>query len=391
MSSESTRKRFFLILVVLSVLLLAVLIRPLASSLLLAAVLAGVLWPVQRRLTRLLRNRQQLSAGLLVAATVLALVGPIAGFVAFAVDEAITGVAFVNETLRDQGLDGLVARAPSPMRELLEDGLEAARKYASDDFRKTLQERANQGASRVASALGGALAATWSVVFDTTMMLIALFFLLVQGRELVDWLDRVLPLRPGQTHQLLDEFKKTSYAVVVSTAVTAAVQAVAALIGYLIARVPHPIFFAGLTFFGGLIPAIGAAGFALLAAGILLLTGHPYFALFLAIWAVTVVALVDNVVKPLLLRGGMNMPGAVVFFALIGGIGAFGAIGLVLGPMTVAFFVALLRMYQSEHEQDRREAVAPATGAVLPAVGSAAAAQNAARLPAADEGRRETG
>ena len=382
MSSESTRKRFFLILVSLSVLLLAALIRPLASALLIAAVLAGVLWPVHRRLTRLLRGRGQLSAGLLVTATVLALVGPIAGFVAFAVDEAITGVAFVNETLRDQGIDGLIERAPGPLRGLLEEGLETARKHASGDLRKSLQDRANQEASKVAAALGGALAATWSIVFDTTMMLIALFFLLVQGPELVAWLDRVLPLRPGQTQQLLQEFKKTSYAVVVSTAVTAAVQALAALVGYLIARVPHPIFFAGLTFFGALIPAIGAAGFALLAAGILLLTGHPYLALFLAIWAVTVVALVDNVVKPLLLRGGMNMPGAVVFFALIGGLGAFGPIGLVLGPLTVAFFVALLRMYQHEHDQ---------SSVVVPATGSAAATQNAARLPAADQGRREAG
>jgi predicted PurR-regulated permease PerM len=348
MNSDATRQRFFVILLLVSVLLLALLIQPLAYALLLAAVLAGVLWPIQRWLTAKLRGRPQLSAALLVLATVLALVGPIAGFVAFAVDEAVTGVAFVNETLRDQGLDGLVERAPAPVRSVLTDALATLRKHASSDIRNKLQQQANDQASKVASALGGALAATWRVVFNATMMLIALFFLLVQGTELVAWLDRILPLGPGQTQELLQEFKKTSYAVVVSTLVTAAAQAVAALVGYLIARVPHPIFFAGITFFGALIPAIGAAGFALAAAGLLLLTGHPYLALFLAIWAVTVVALVDNVVKPLLLRGGMNMPGAVVFFALIGGLGAFGPIGLVLGPMIVAFFVALVRMYQRE-------------------------------------------
>jgi predicted PurR-regulated permease PerM len=239
-----------------------------------------------------------------------------------------------------------VERAPGPIRPVLTDALGALRKYASSDIRQKLQEQANQQVSRVASALGGALAATWRVVFNATMMLIALFFLLVQGPELVAWLDRILPLGPGQTQELLQEFKKTSYAVVVSTLVTAAVQALAALVGYLIARVPHPIFFAGITFFGALIPAIGAAGFALAAAGLLLITGHPYLSLFLAIWAVTVVALVDNVIKPMLIRGGMNMPGAVVFFSLIGGLGAFGPIGLVLGPMIVAFFVALVRIYQ---------------------------------------------
>jgi predicted PurR-regulated permease PerM len=351
MTSDATRRRFFVGLLLLSVLLLALLMQPLAYALLLAAVLAGVLWPIHHWLTGKLRGRQQLSAGLLVLATVLALVGPVTGFVAFAVDEAITGVAFVNETLRDQGLDGLVERAPGPVRPLLTDALAALREHAGSDIRKQLQDQLNTQVSRVAGALGGALATTWRVVFNSTMMLIALFFLLVQGTELVAWLDRILPLGPGQTQELLQEFKKTSYAVVVSTLVTALVQALAALIGYLIARVPHPIFFAGLTFFGALIPAIGAAGFALAAAGLLLITGHPYLALFLAIWAVTVVALVDNVVKPMLLRGGMNMPGAVVFFALIGGLGAFGPIGLVLGPMIVAFFVALVRMYQRDRQQ----------------------------------------
>lgn len=348
MTSDATRRRFFVILLLVSVLLLALIVQPLAYALLLAAVLAGVFWPIQRWLTAKLRGRQQVAAGLLVLGTVLALVGPVAGFVAFAVDEAVTGVAFVNDTLRDQGLDGLVESAPAPIRGVLTDALSTLRKHASSDVRKKLQEQANEQASKVASALGGALAATWRVVFNSTMMLIALFFLLVQGTELVAWLDRLLPLGPGQTQELLQEFKKTSYAVVVSTLVTAAVQALAALVGYLITRVPHPIFFAGLTFFGAMIPAIGAAGFVLAAAGLLLLTGHPYLALFLAIWAVTVVALVDNVVKPMLLRGGMNMPGAVVFFALIGGLGAFGPIGLVLGPMIVAFFVALVRMYQRD-------------------------------------------
>jgi predicted PurR-regulated permease PerM len=348
MTSESTRRRFFVLMLLVSVLLLALLVQPLAYSLLLAAVLAGVLWPIQRWLTKRLRGRPQLSAGLLVTATVLALVGPVTGFVAFAVDEAITGVAFVNETLRDQGLDGLVERAPTPIKPLLTDALAALREHASSDIRKQLQDQVNQQASKVASALGGALAATWRIVFSATMMLIALFFLLVQGTELVAWLDRLLPLGPGQTEELLEEFKKTSYAVVVSTLVTAVVQALVALVGYLIARVPHPIFFAGITFFGALIPAIGAAGFVLAAAGLLLITGHQYMALFLAIWAVTAVGLSDNLLKPILLRGGMNMPGAVVFFALIGGLGAFGPIGLVLGPMIVAFFVALVRMYQRE-------------------------------------------
>ena len=59
-------------------------------------------------------------------------------------------------------------------------------------------------------------------------------------------------------------------------------------------------------------------------------------------------ALVDNVVKPLLIKAGMEMRSAVVFFSLIGGLAAFGAIGLIVGPLVVALFLALLRIYRRD-------------------------------------------
>jgi predicted PurR-regulated permease PerM len=134
--------------------------------------------------------------------------------------------------------------------------------------------------------------------------------------------------------------------------VTSAVQAAAALIGYLIARVPSPMFFACLTFFVAFIPAVGAASVCLVAAALLLITGHTYMAIFLAIWGVVVVGLIDNVIKPLLIRGGMEIHGGVVFFALIGGLAAFGGIGLLVGPLVVAMFLALLRMYHRDFSPD---------------------------------------
>jgi predicted PurR-regulated permease PerM len=181
------------------------------------------------------------------------------------------------------------------------------------------------------------------------MMLIALFFLLVGGDEMLVWLDSVSPMRRGQTRELLAEFKKVSYAVVISTVITAAVQSIVALVGYLIAQVPHAFFFTALTFFVALVPVLGAASVCLVAALLLFATGHPYMAAFLAVWGVVVVGLVDNVVKPYLIKGDVEMHGAVVFFALVGGIAAFGMVGLVIGPLAVALFLALLRMYRRDY------------------------------------------
>jgi predicted PurR-regulated permease PerM len=64
------------------------------------------------------------------------------------------------------------------------------------------------------------------------------------------------------------------------------------------------------------------------------------------------VGLSDNVVKPYLIRGGVSIHGAVVFFALLGGLAAFGPIGLLLGPLVVAFFLAVVRIVRREYPRE---------------------------------------
>ena len=325
-----------------SLLLVGVVVWPLAEALLLAIVLAAVLGPLHRRLAAKLGGRPQLAAGILVFAVLVLLIGPLIGMSAFVINEAAAGVKFIQETVRGEGVTGLIERLPSPLDRYANEALARL----GDPGQIEAQVSAQGG--KAASAVGAALVATGSLLFQGAMMLIALFFLLAGGDALLSWVDSVSPLRRGQTRELLAEFKKVSSAVIVSTLITAGVQAAAALGGYLIAGVPHPMFFAVVTFFVAMIPAIGAASVCLFAALVLLVTGHPYMALFLAIWGVAIVGLVDNVVKPYLIKGDVEMEGVVVFFSLIGGIAAFGMPGLLIGPLAVALFLALLRIYKRD-------------------------------------------
>jgi len=342
-SQDPSARRFLFVLLLLSMLLVAYVTWPLASPLFLAATLAVVMAPLQVWLARKLGGRRGLAAGILVFAVLFLLIAPLIGLSAFLVKEATDGVQFILDTVRSQGVMGLVDKLPGPLAEL------AAKALAwLGDLGVLAEKQISAQGGRAASAVGAALLATGSLVFDLAMMLIALFFLLASGDALLAWIDSVSPLRRGQTRELYNEFKKVSYAVIVSTLVTAALQAAVALVGYFIASVPHPIFFAVVTFFVALIPAVGAAAVCLFAALILLLTGHPYMALFLAVWGVVVVGLIDNIAKPYLMQGGLEMGGAVVFFALIGGIAAFGMMGLIIGPLAVAAFLAVLRMYQRD-------------------------------------------
>ncbi len=345
MTTHKAAEHFFLVLLVASAVLLALVVRPIAGALMMGAVLAGVLWPLQRKLTKRLRKRRGLAAGALVAGVVVLLVGPLAGLSAFVVNEGTQGLKFVSTTVRSEGVKGLVAKLPAPVQGALGEAFKRLPQVPGEDLDETVRRQVSAQGSKAAAAVGMAVAATGTFLLHAAFMLIAMFFLLVQGDQFVAWLDQISPLRSGQTQELLADFKQVSYAVVVSSLLTAGVQAIAALVGYFIAQVPHPVFFGAVTFFCALIPAIGAASVCLVAALLLWVTGHPYLALFLSIWGVTIVALVDNVVKPLLMKNNLHMPGAVVFFALMGGLLAFGAVGLLIGPLAVSLFVTLVRMY----------------------------------------------
>lgn len=348
MKSDLTATRFFYLLLAGSVLLLALVMRPLLGALFMGAVLAGFMWPLNRWLAKLLRDRRSLAAGMLTLAVILAIVGPMVTMSTVVIKEAAAGLEFLEKTLTSGGVPGLLEQLPAPLQKVAHQALESLTQEPGAGVDDTVGKQFKAQGGKAAGAAGAVVSAAGSLMFDLAVMLIALFFFLVQGEELVAWIDARLPLRKGQTAELLAEFKRVSFAVILSTVVTSAVQAAAALIGYTIAQVPHSLFFAEVTFFAAFIPAIGAGSICLAAAVLLGLTGHPYMAIFLAIWGVLVVGLVDNFVKPFLIKRGMEMHGAVVFFALLGGLAAFGPVGLLLGPLIVSLFLALLRIYERD-------------------------------------------
>jgi predicted PurR-regulated permease PerM len=347
MSSHQTARRVFIALIILALFLLALVVRPFIQGFIFAAVLAGALWPLQTRLTRRLRGKAGVSAGILCFGVVTALLAPVGGIGAFVVKEAAEGARFVTETVRSEGAQGLIDEFPAPLRKLSDRLLEAL-PIEEEQLDATLQKQATAQGGKAAGVVTATLAATGTLVLQTVMMLIALFFLLVDGKHLVAWIEDISPLEPGQASELMREFRKVSVSVLVSSIATSGVQSVAALAGYLIARVPHPFFFATVTFFVAFIPAIGAGGVCLSAALLLLLQGKVGMAIFLAAWGILVVGLVDNLVKPILVKRGLHMHGAIVFFSLLGGLAAFGTVGLLLGPLIVTFFLALVRIYQRD-------------------------------------------
>jgi predicted PurR-regulated permease PerM len=327
-------------LTIVSVALLAAIVYPFASAFLFAAILAGSFSAWVDRLAVRLGGRRPLAAGLVTVAVALLIVLPVALLVVVLGREAVTAVAHIRDTLQHGGLPALLADLPPALQGLGREIL----KYLPQNG-EPIEDLA-AAPTRAAAAMGGVLMAASRALLEIGLMLVALYFLLVDGRALVDWLGDVAPIGKVRTLELLADFRNVSEAVLFSSFATAGVQSLVALAGFLVVGVPQPLFFALVTFIVAFIPVLGAASVSLALAVVLYLSGHlgPGFALGLGLWSVVGVGLADNLVKPLLMKGRMEIHGAVIFFALVGGLAAFGPVGLAAGPLIVSFFLAVVRM-----------------------------------------------
>ena len=228
---------FSWLLVGLALVLLWAVIRPFWSPLFLAAVLAGVFSGLQRRIARKLGGRASLAAGLLTVLVLLAIVLPFGGIVGVLTKEFIQVINSVRGMLQESGINGLVERLPDPLQSLAQSALQ---NLEGGEQGQSWVSVVQSQSGKAAAAVTKFLSATSRAVVDAILLLIAFYFLLTDGDRLVGWLERVAPLPPGRFRSFLTEFRGVTRAVVISTVGTGVVQALAAMVGFLIAGVPTP-------------------------------------------------------------------------------------------------------------------------------------------------------
>jgi predicted PurR-regulated permease PerM len=192
----------------------------------------------------------------------------------------------------------------------------------------------------VAPIATGTPAVIVKAVIGLVVMTVSFFYFLLDGRHMTTAVTRLIPLDRRYQWQLLAEFEEISRAVV---------QAALAGIGYAVAGLDGVFLLTMLTFFGAMVPFVGAAmiwGVASLY--LLFFAQQTWAAVGLALWGGLVVSTIDNVVKPVVLQGQSKLHPLLALLSVLGGVGTLGPIGVFVGPIVVAFLQAALTMLQTE-------------------------------------------
>ena len=311
-----------------------------------AAILAYVSWPAYQWLVKVFRGRTIIAALIMTLVITAAVIVPLAWLIVILRVEAMRGY---------EALQALLVNGPQMPPALLKlpwvgDRLsDLSARMAQDPHALSLELRdwADRSSSMIAHVLGGVTRNAVKLFFAV----LSLFFVYRDGqkfaRQFASVLEQVLGPR---VHNYLQAIGPTVKAVVYGLVLAAVAQGTLAGIGYWLAGVGAPIFLAILTIVCGLLPFVvpllwGSIGFWLIA------TGHTAAGVGLLIWGTIVVSWIDNIVRPFVISRETRIPFLLVMFGVIGGVAAFGLVGLFIGPVILAMLVAIWREWLLESGQ----------------------------------------
>ena len=318
------------------------LLRPLAWS----ALLSFFAYPLYRTLHgRLLRRRfPVVAAALTTAAIVLLLVIP----------ALFVGISLAREGIRLYGYlaDHFLRLGPNAtftLESLMPEGIAEKLSPLLDRFSflgGTLRQTATWLASSLATASRGFLENVFRLGYQLIVIAVASFFFLKDGHLIVQFVSDITPLSLDQRRAFFGRIKKMLTAMVYGVTLTAGFQALLGLAGWIFVGLPNPAIFGLLMFILAMIPFVGTPLIWGPGALFLLLSGDVRGGVILLVWGVAIVSLVDNLIRPIFISEGSKVPVLTVFIGVVGGLSAWGFLGLFLGPLILTMFVFLLDTYR---------------------------------------------
>ena len=308
-----------------------------------AGCLALLLAPLQRQFSRVLRGHSGLAALLVVTVVTLAILVPVVASLAVLGQRALAFFAWLAPHLQPAELERL-------WRETLPAHLPWLQSWTNrfeGQLTPLLANALNQAVATATTALQQAVAGFAIAAFDLALFLLLLFFLLRDGARLRAALRPISPFNETQEALIFDHLGKTVKGALQSVVVVPLAQGTIAVPGFLIFGVPQPVTWGVAVGLASMVPLLGAPLGWVPAVVWLLYTGAPTWQwVGMLVYGALVISGIDNVVKPLLLRGTAQIHPLLGFLSILGGVLAFGAFGFLVGPVILSLVLSGMRIYR---------------------------------------------
>jgi predicted PurR-regulated permease PerM len=361
MSIKAQRGSLLFLLVLLAILLSLVwqMMEPFWPPVFASCVLAVAFWPMHVRILR--RVRRETPAALL--STFIALV-------VILLPLGLVGITFTRQVASYYERLSRQSESEGGWQSYAGHLIEAPANWVAEKtgvppvrIRQEVMTRLQSLAGNLLRWSGAAMSNLGSTLAGAGISFFMLFFLFAEGKTMRKGLVEWMPLEPERVEKLLQVAGDAISANVYGITVVAAIQGGLTGIGLMLVGSQSALMWGLVAMICSLIPFVGTALIWVPALITLVVAGAWIKAGFLLFWGVVVVGMSDNFIRPLVLKGKTTLSTLPIFFALLGGLQAFGLIGLIAGPVIFSLVMTLYQILMEVRRGDQAAAVAPDPGA----------------------------
>ena len=318
-------------------------LKPFVGVIAWAAVLVIVFYPVHRRIFER-TGKASLSAFLSCLLVILVILIPIA-LITIAVVNELSGAmqnlqAAVNYVLSPD------SRIVGPLLNWLGKYVDIA-KFRSDEY---LLGQLRNASGIIAGQTLGFIGGLISIVVQMFFVIFTMYYFFKDGERVLAAIRDLMPLEPEQAQGVLTRTREVIDASVYGVLSIAIIQGTLGGLAFWVLGLPSAIIWGVVMAFLSMIPMLGSFIVWVPAAIFLAVTGHWMKAILLVLWGALVIGSIDNFLRPMLVGSRTRLHELLIFFAVLGGLNVFGVLGVVLGPVVLAFALALMQVFRAAQE-----------------------------------------
>jgi predicted PurR-regulated permease PerM len=320
---------------------------PFLSAIAIGAMLVTLTFNIYRRVRIKLHGRDATAAAVMLLGITLLLALPLVVVGVLLVQQANTLVQHLQST----DAQSVMARLDLSHRLAFAQRVIPGFDPATIDPRRLVLPVVQKAPGWVAAHGAAVVAGIAGIVVEFFLVLLSAFFFYVEGEAIMRELRLLSPLPSRYDHEFAQKFKDVIDATFRGQMMTSLAQGVATAVGLAITQVPGAIFWGAMAVILSLLPMVGAAVIWVPAAIYLYISasmGHAAYwqPIVMTLWGVLVVSLIDNVVRPWAMKGKAQLPAIPLLFAVLGGMQAFGFVGLVIGPLVFSLLMSIIDIYK---------------------------------------------
>ncbi len=193
------------------------------------------------------------------------------------------------------------------------------------------------------------------LTMNLVVLLFFLYFMLISGRQMEDYFYTILPFSEKNKRTVLREIHMIVSSNAIGIPLLAIIQGIIAFIGYLIFQVPEPVIFGFLTCIATIIPIVGTGLVWLPLAIYMALVGNWVGAIGIALFGILIISNIDNMIRLMLQKKMADTHPLITVFGVIIGLSLFGFMGIIFGPLLIAFFLLCVNIFKEEYLENKEK------------------------------------